>query len=181
MATPPPVLRQTSTPALARLRRQAAQITIYNCRNNERLESFEAGDLATLADALVGRAALRVEVTATAALTGGDIDGAFVAAYDAYRMAAEALLARQALRPTGDRGSHTAVEDAVSAQFRVEIPAFTKPTFARFRETRHSAQYYDPSAPSITRPDASWAIGKATEALTGVKALLAASPPERFT
>jgi hypothetical protein len=155
--------------------------TVQYLVDNERLESFEAGDLATLADALVGRAALRVEVTATAALTGGDIDGAFVAAYDAYRMAAEALLARQALRPTGDRGSHTAVEDAVSAQFRVEIPAFTKPTFARFRETRHSAQYYDPSAPSITRPDASWAIGKATEALTGVKALLAASPPERFT
>jgi hypothetical protein len=28
-----------------------------------------------------------------AALTGGDVDGAYVAAYDAYRMAAEALLA----------------------------------------------------------------------------------------
>jgi hypothetical protein len=155
--------------------------TVQYLVGSERLESFEAGDLAALADALVGRAALRVEVTATAALAGGDIDGAFVAAYDAYRMAAETLLARQALRPTGDRGSHTAVEDAVSAQFRGEIPAFTKPTFARFRETRHSAQYYDPSAPSITRSDASWAIEKATEALSGVKALLAASPPERFT
>jgi hypothetical protein len=127
--------------------------TVQYLVGSERLESFEAGDLAALADALVGRAALRVEVTATAALAGGDIDGAFVAAYDDYRMAAEALLARQALRPT----------------------------FARFRETRHSAQYYDPSAPSITRPDASWAIEKATEALSGVKALLAASPPERFT
>ncbi len=94
--------------------------------------------------------------------------------------AAEALLARQALRPTGDRGSHTAVEDAVSAQFRGEIPAFTKPTFARFRETHHSAQYYHPSAPSITKQDASWAIRKATEALSGVKALPAASPPEAF-
>jgi hypothetical protein len=155
--------------------------TVQYLVGSERLESFEAGDLAALADALVGRAALRVEVTATAALAGGDIDGAFVAAYDAYRMAAEALLARQALRPTGDRGSHTSVEDAVSAQFRGQIPAFTKTTFARFRETRHSAQYYDPSAPSITRPDASWAIEKATEALSGVKALLAASPPERFT
>jgi hypothetical protein len=145
------------------------------------LESFEADDLAGLAGALAGRAELRVETTATAALAGGDVDGAFVAAYDAYRMAAEALLARQGLRATGDRGSHAAVEDAVSAQFRAEIPAFAKPTFARLRETRHSAQYFDPSSAPITGPDATWAIGKARDALSGVKALLAASsPPERF-
>ena len=41
------------------------------------------------------------------------MDGAYVAAYDAYRMAAEALLARQALRATGGDGSHMAVEDAM--------------------------------------------------------------------
>lgn len=39
--------------------------------------------LAALAEALTGRAVLRVEATATAALAGGDVDGAFVAAYDA--------------------------------------------------------------------------------------------------
>ena len=92
---------------------------------------------------------LRVETTATAALAGGDVDGAFVAAYDAYRMAAEALLARQALRATGGDGSHMAVEDAVSAQFGAEISAFTKPTFERLRRARHSAQYFDPSAPPL--------------------------------
>jgi len=54
-----------------------------------------------LAEALLARAMLRVETTATAALAGGDVDGAYVAAYDGYRMAAEALLARQALRATG--------------------------------------------------------------------------------
>ncbi len=54
-------------------------------------------------------------------------------------MAAEALLARQALRATGGDGSHMAVEDAVSAQFQTEIPAFAKPTFERFRRARHSA------------------------------------------
>ena len=74
---------------------------------------------------------LRVETTATAALAGGDVDGAYVAAYDAYRMAAEALLARQALRATGGDGSHMAVEDAVSAQFKDDVPAFAKPTFER--------------------------------------------------
>jgi HEPN domain len=156
---------------------QAVQFLV----DRERLESFAADDLAVPAETLVRRAELRVETTAAAALAGGDVDGAFVAAYDAYRMAAEALLARQGLRATGDRGSHTAVEDAVSAQFKAEIPAFAKPTFARLRETRHSAQYFDPSSPPITVPDASWAIQKARDALSGVRVMLPAeSPPERF-
>jgi hypothetical protein len=109
-----------------------------------RLESFEADDLGALADLLVGRAALRVEITATGAFKGGDVEGAYVAAYDGYRMAAEALLACQGLRATGADGSHKSVEDAVSAQFAAAIPAFTKPTFERFRHTRHAAQYLDP-------------------------------------
>ena len=50
------------------------------------------------------------------------------------------------------------VEDAVSAQFAEDIPAFAKPTFERFRRTRHSAQYFDPKATPITRPDASWRL-----------------------
>lgn len=66
-----------------------------------RLDSFEAADLAGLAGAQVRRATLRVEATATAALSMGDVDGAYAAAYDAYRMAAEALLACQGLRATG--------------------------------------------------------------------------------
>src|SRR5208282_6740412 len=37
-----------------------------------RLESFEAEDLGAMAEALAGRAALRVEATAAAALAGGD-------------------------------------------------------------------------------------------------------------
>jgi hypothetical protein len=73
-----------------------------------------------------------------------------------------------------------AVEDAVSAQFKEDVPAFAKPTFERLRRARHSAQYFDPSAPPLTASDAAWAIEKAKEALSGVKALLAASPPERF-
>jgi hypothetical protein len=155
---------------------QAVQFLV----GRNRLESFEADDLTALTQALIGRAVLRVETTATAALAGGDVDGAFVAAYDAYRMTAEALLARQALRATGGDGSHMAVEDAVSAQFGAGIPAFAKPTFERFRRARHAAQYFDPSAVPLTASDATWAIGKAKEALSGVKALLAASPPERF-
>jgi excisionase family DNA binding protein len=45
----------------------------------------------------------------------GDVDGAYAAAYDAYRVAAKGLLGRHGLRATGGDGSHMAVEDAVSA------------------------------------------------------------------
>jgi hypothetical protein len=154
--------------------------TVQYLVDQGRLEAFEAADLGALAEVLIGRAALRVDTTAAAALEGGDVDGAYVAAYDAYRMAAESLLARQGLRATGGDGSHMAVEDAVSAQFAADIPAFAKPTFERLRRTRHSAQYFDPDAAPVTRSDASWAIEKATAATSGVRALLAASPPERF-
>src|SRR5260370_16623594 len=126
-----------------------------------RLESFEASDLAALADALTGRASLRLEATARAALKNGDVDGAYAAAYDAYRMAAEALLGRQGLRATGGDGSHMAVEDAVSAQFAADIPAFANPTSDRLRRPPHTAQHFHPSPPPITEPDAAWAIQKA--------------------
>jgi HEPN domain-containing protein len=145
-----------------------------------RLEIFEAGDLTTLAEAQVGRAALRLRATAASALENGDVDGAYAAAYDAYRMAAEALLGRQGLRATGSHGSHMTVEDAVSAQFADEIPAFAKPIFERLRRTRHTAQYFDPSAAPITEADTEWAIRRAMAALAGVKALLSKTPPERF-
>lgn len=155
--------------------------TIQFLISRGRLEGVEVEDLTSSADVLIARAALRVEATAAAALRAGDVDGAYVAAYDAYRMAAESLLVRQGLRATGGDGSHMAVEDAVSAQFGRDILVFTKPTFERLRRTRHAAQYFDPAAAPITKADASWAIEKATAALSGVNALLAASPPERFS
>lgn len=151
---------------------EGAQTVRYRMRQG-RLETVGSGNFRASADAQIGRAALRIEVTAAAALNGGDIDGAYVAAYDGYRMAAESLLTLQGLRATSGDGSHAVVEDAVSAQFAKTIPAFARPLFERFRRTRHSAQYFDPHASSITKDDASWAIGKATDALTGVKNLLA--------
>jgi len=162
------------------VRWEKGERTVQYLVDKGRLESIEAEDLGALAGALIRRAMLRVDTTAAAALAGGDVDGAYVASYDAYRMAAESLLARQGLRATGGDGSHMTVEDAVSAQFAVDIPAFAKPTFERFRRTRHSAQYFDPNAAPITRADASWAIEKATAALSGARALLADSPPDRF-
>ncbi|MGE5292996.1 MAG: hypothetical protein ACM3ML_38605 [Micromonosporaceae bacterium] len=155
--------------------------TVQFLISRDRLETVEVEDLVASADALIARAALRVDATAAAALKAGDVDGAYVAAYDSYRMTAESLLVRQGLRATGGDGSHMAVEDAVSAQFGTDIPAFAKPTFERLRRTRHTAQYFDPAAAPITKADASWAIAKAKEALSGVKALFATSPPERFS
>lgn len=145
-----------------------------------RLESFTSEDFAVAAATLLQRAARRLETTARAALDGADVDGAYVAAYDAYRMSAEALLARQGLRATGGEGYHMTVEDAVSAQFTIDIPAFAKPTFERFRRTRHSAQYFDPDAAPITEADASWALEKAGDALSGVRSVLESPPPGRF-
>jgi hypothetical protein len=154
--------------------------TVRYLVDNGRLESFESADLDELAAALLQRAARRVRTTAEAALKGGDVDGAYVAAYDGYRMAGEALLACQGLRATGGEGSHMVVEDAVSTQFAEAVSAFAKPTFERFRRTRHSAQYFDPGAAPITREDASWAIEKASAALAGVSAVLKGSRPGRF-
>jgi hypothetical protein len=153
--------------------------TVEFLLNRGRLEHIEAEELATMADALIERASRRV-TTANAALDLGDVDGAYAAAYDTYRMVAESLLARQGLRATGGEGSHMTVEDAISAQFSGEIAAFTKPTFERIRRTRHTAQYFDPSAVPITHDDAAWSIEKAAAAIAGVRALCVSTPPDRF-
>jgi aminopeptidase N len=158
----------------------AGEQTVLFLISRGRLEGFAASDSAGLAQALAERAALRLEATARAALANGDADGAYAAAYDAYRMAAEALLARQHLRATGGDGSHMCVEDAVSAQFSAEIPAFAKPAFERLRRTRHTAQYFDPEAAPITEADAAWAIEKAAQAVSGASALLRAGSPGQF-
>jgi hypothetical protein len=172
-------LERQAREAVARWRNgeQTAQFLI----NRGRLESFEAADLAILADALIARARLRVEATAVAALKMGDIDGAYVAAYDAYRIAAESLLARQGLRATGGDGSHMAVEDAVSAQFATDIPAFAKPTFERLRCTRHSAQYFDPLRRRSRNRTLLGRSRRRRQRFQGVKALLSTTPPERFS
>lgn len=85
-------------------------------------------------------------------------------------------------KPCALLGSHMAVEDAEAAQFGTEIPPFAKPTFERFRRARHAAQYFDPSAARLTASDATWAIGKAKEALSGSEgaAGIPLSAEERF-
>ncbi|HET9899373.1 MAG TPA: hypothetical protein VFQ44_30980 [Streptosporangiaceae bacterium] len=158
----------------------AGERTVTFLIDRGRLEGFRASDPAATASALTERAGRRLEATARAALANGDPDGAYAAAYDAYGMAGEALLARQLLRATGGEGSHMAVGGAVSAQFSSAIAAFAKPVFEQLRRTRHNAQYFDPDAPPITEADAAWAIGKATAALTGARTLLGSGSPDAF-
>jgi uncharacterized protein (UPF0332 family) len=160
-------------------RRPAGAQTVEFLIERGRLERIDVTDRLALANSSIGRASRRVG-TAKAALELGDVEGAYTAAYDSYRIAAESLLLCQGLRATAGDGSHLTVEDAASAQFAGDISAFAKPTFERLRRTRHAAQYFDPSAPPITLPDAQWAIDKASTAVAGVEAILATSPPDRF-
>lgn len=142
----------------------------------ERLASAGAEESST---GLVERAELRLR-TARAGHEAGDPGGAFVAAYDAYRMGADALLVRQELRATGGAGSHAVVEDAISAQFSDEIQRYAKPVFERFRRARNAAQYFDPDAPELTDSDARWAIDTAQDAVAAVAALLESGRVTRF-
>lgn len=144
-----------------------------------RLEDLGDADLVMAAATALNRSTLRLR-TAAAGLDAGDIDGAYSAAYDAHRMAAEALIVRQGLRATSGEGSHVTVEDAVAAQFADQIPAFGKPTFERMRRTRHTAQYFDPSAAPIERGDAEWALETSRLAVAGAGQVLSSHPPGRF-
>lgn len=144
--------------------------TLEYLLQQQRLERLDPGGASETADAILDRANSRL-ATARAALEGGDVDGAFVNAYDTYRMCGESLLARQALRSTGGEGSHVTVEDAVSAQFSGEVPGFAKPTFERFRRQRHSAQYFEPGQPDVTEADAVWAIDLAAAVVEGTRSI----------
>lgn len=159
--------------------RPEGRSTIQFLLDRGRLEGINGASAAASAAIIIERAGRRL-LTADAGLNVGDVDGAFAAAYDAYRMAAEALLVHQGLRATGGEGSHVVVEDAVSAQFASTIPGFAKPTFERLRRTRHSAQYFDPSNAEINSDDATWALSISRAVVGGVAKLLSNDPPGLF-
>jgi HEPN domain-containing protein len=134
--------------------------------------SLEPADLKRLAAQRISRATLRLEVTAAAALEGGDVDGACAAAFDAYRMAAEALLIRHGLDPASAGDSGVAVQVSASARFADEIPAFAPAVADRFRRTYERAQLFDPKASHPSSADALWVIETAQSAVAAVKARL---------
>jgi hypothetical protein len=69
---------------------------------------------------------------------------------------------------------------------RYRLSSARKPRHSRSRHSSGSGgpatrrNIFDPAAAPLTGSDATWAIEKAREALSGVKELLAASQLERF-
>ena len=137
--------------------------------DKERLESVSAEGRTKAADRLIQDASKRL--CSARSLLGSDSGSAFSLAYDAYRMAADSLLARQSLRATGGDGSHRTIEEAVSSQFGDRIPAFSKPSFEQFRQMRNASQYPDFESPELTDSDAQWAVDLAGDALAGTQHL----------
>jgi hypothetical protein len=137
-----------------------------------RLERVDGDSRIQDADRLLRDASRRLG--SARSLLASDDSSAFSLAYDAYRMAAESLLARQGLRATGGDGSHRTVEDAISNQFGNEIAAFAKPTFEQFRQMRNAAQYPDHESPELDENDARWATGIAGDVVSGVERLTVA-------
>lgn len=99
--------------------------------------------------------------TAAAALSSGDLSGAYQLAYDALRKSALSLLAVQGLRATS-RGGHIAVQEAVLAQFGSTVRAFR--SFSRIRRARNSFEYPSTVTPGPSADDVTDAIGAATQA-----------------
>lgn len=135
----------------------------------ERLESVSEEGRDKAADRLIHDASKRLR--SARSLLGSDSGSAFSLAYDAYRMAADSLLARQCLRATGGEGSHRTVEEAVSSQFGDVISAFSKPEFEQFRQMRNASQDPDFESPELTHSDAQWAVSLADDALSGAQDL----------
>ena len=99
--------------------------------------------------------------TAGAALSSGDLSGAYQLAYDALRKSAAGLLAVQGLRATS-RGGHVAVQEAVLAQFGSTVRAFR--SFGRIRRARNSFEYPSTVTPGPSADDVTDAITAATQA-----------------
>lgn len=98
--------------------------------------------------------------TASAAVSTGDLSGAYQLAYDALRKGASSLLAAQGLRATS-RGGHLAVQEAVTAQFGSTVRVLR--SFGRIRRARNSFEYPSSETPGPSPEDVKDAINVATE------------------
>lgn len=93
----------------------------------------------------------------------------YTTAYDAYRMAADAVALLHGYRTAASAGAHEAAL-AVAAAALDDSP-FTEPTASTFRQGRHSSEYFDPARPAEkTKADAAWAVSQARAACTAVSA-----------
>jgi hypothetical protein len=99
--------------------------------------------------------------TAAAALSSGDLSGAYQLAYDAFRKSAASLLAVQGLRATS-RGGHKAIQEAITAQFGSTVRALR--ALGRIRRTRNNFEYPSSVTAEPSADDVTDAITSATQA-----------------
>ena len=99
--------------------------------------------------------------TAAAALSSGDLSGAYQLAYDGFRKSAASLLAVQGLRATS-RGGHIAIQEAITAQFGSTVRAFR--AFGRIRRNRNNFEYPSSITAGPSADDVTDAITSATQA-----------------
>jgi hypothetical protein len=145
-----------------------------------KLELIADDQLDVFAFEQLEQADARLGTARDALARGKDLGGALSAAYDAFRIAADALLARQGLRASGGDGSHVTVLDSAAAQFDDEIPDFSVAGSENFRTRRHRSQYREIGVPEVTRDDASWAVEKAEHAVAGARNLMETNPPSYY-
>jgi hypothetical protein len=107
--------------------------------------------------------------TAAAALSSGDLSGAYQLAYDALRKSAASLLAVQGLRATS-RGGHIAIQEAAQAQFGSTVKAFR--SFGRIRRSRNNFEYPSTSTPGPSADDVRDAITTANQARDAAMTIL---------
>ncbi len=107
--------------------------------------------------------------TAAAAVSSGDLSGAYQLAYDAFRKSAASVLAIQGLRATS-RGGHIAIQEAVLAQFGSTVGIFR--SFSRIRRARNSFEYPSAVTPGPSSDDVNDAISAATKARDAVVTIL---------
>ncbi len=91
---------------------------------------------------------------------------AYVGLYDAARIAVEAVLARQGLRPTR-AGGHTVAIDAIEAQLG-RMSGIVKP-LNRIRSRRVDAEYPYPNTQVITSDEVDEDLKKAREIVTSMQ------------
>lgn len=103
----------------------------------------------------------------------GHWESAFTTSYDAYRMAAEAVVLVLGYRVPAVAGAHRITIDIAQAAVGSEADAFAGAAAERFRTGRREAEYFDPDRPvEKTEGDARWGIEKAIGAIAAVTSAL---------
>jgi HEPN domain-containing protein len=105
----------------------------------------------------------------------GHWEAAYATAYDAYRMAADAVVLALGYRVPAVSGAHRITIDIADAAIGETSDVFAGAAAERFRMGRHQLEYFDPERPQeTTEGDARWATSRAATAIEAVSLSLRA-------